>query len=92
MYFQNFKVFLDFKVFLEFTRIKRNTRGHTLESISSLVKVEACGHTVLPYRSILIGQKWQNSKYQMRHFMGIFDQCENVSQNVTHSLEDLVDA
>ena len=28
----------------------------------------------------------------MRHFMVIFDQCENVSQNVTHSLEDLVDA
>ena len=53
-------------------------------------KVEACGHTVLPYRSI--GQKCQNSKSQMRHFMVIFDQCENVSQNVTHSLEDLVDA
>ena len=45
---------------------------------------------VLPYRSI--GQKCQNSKSQMRHFMVIFDQCENVSQNVTHSLEDLVDA
>ena len=51
MYFQNFKVFLDFKVFLEFTRIKRNTRGHTLESISSLVLKRFCRSMLLQKRS-----------------------------------------
>ena len=34
---------------------------------ASFWKPEACGQTVLPDRSILIGQ-CQNSKIQMRHF------------------------
>ena len=67
-------------------------------NLAMVFKAEACGHKVLPDKSILIRQKMveggncQNSKSQMRHFIVIFDQCENVSQNVTHSLEDLVDA
>ena len=34
------------------------------------LKTEACGQTVLPDRSVLIGQKLvENAKIQMRHFV-----------------------
>ena len=37
--------------------------------LASFWKPEACGQTVLPDRSVLIGQKLvQNAKIQMRHF------------------------
>ena len=33
------------------------------------LKTEACGQTVLPDRSVLVGQKLvENAKIQMRHF------------------------
>ena len=37
-------------------------------NLASFWKPEACGQTVLPDRSILIGGKCQNWKTQMRHF------------------------
>ena len=38
-------------------------------NLASFRKLEACGQTVLPDRSILIGQKLvENAKIQMRHF------------------------
>ena len=37
--------------------------------LASFWKPEACGQTVLPDRSVLIGQKLlKNAKIQMRHF------------------------
>ena len=40
--------------------------------LASFWKIEACGQTVLPDRSVLIGQKLvenaKNSKIQMQHF------------------------
>ena len=44
--------------------------------LASFWKPEACGQTVLPDRSLLIGQKLvENAKIQMRHF-------ESFSNNV----------
>ena len=38
-------------------------------NLTSFWKTEACGQTVLPDRSVLIGQKWvENAKIKMRHF------------------------
>ena len=38
-------------------------------NLASFLKTEACGQTVLPDRSVLIGQILvENDKIQMRHF------------------------
>ena len=40
-----------------------------MDDLASFWKPEACGQTVLPDKSVLIGQKLvENAKIQMRHF------------------------
>ena len=51
----------------EWTKVSSKCQKWSI--LASFGKPEACGQTVLPDRSVLIGQKLvQNAKIQMRHF------------------------
>ena len=53
---------------LHFERTKVYQKCQKWSILASFCKLEACGQTVLPDRSVLIGQKLgENAKIQMRH-------------------------
>ena len=52
----------------ERSELRLHLSGHWT-ILTGFSKPEACGQTVLPDRSVLIGQKlMENAKIQMRHF------------------------
>ena len=64
---------------LHFEWTKVNSKCQKWSILPSFWKLEACGQTVLPERSVLKGQKiggkCQNSKIEMRHFELFLKQC-----------------
>ena len=54
---------------LHFERTKVNKKCQKWSILASFLSPEACGQTVLPDRSVLIGQALvENANIQMRHF------------------------